>query len=220
MQMDLNWSFPTFPSFLIGSLILQSSMIFRAPRCWEDSPFLLAGVFCGWEPAWTLQDVSVQTLGSSRLVLLSWAHITRWAQKCLFWCHVSLRAEQMGTSESSWSSMAQCATCSASYQRPAPSLCPLSTQERDAPSHLGIMQVFGWAVLEKTVNSDVTVVNISFWTGGCEQLGEGPTALRFQESEGCRPHLIFQCSEYNAIFFQNTRKIKCPNEVQFLYSCF
>lgn len=51
----------------------------------------------------------------------------------------------------------------------------------------------------------LTVLNTSFWTGGCEQRGQGPTALSFQESEVCSHHLIFQCS-----FFSEHQEDKMP----------
>jgi len=37
-------------------------------------------------------------------------------------------------------------------------------------------------VEEKIVNSDVTVLNISFWTGGCEKLSQGLAALSFGDA--------------------------------------
>lgn len=86
---------------------------------------------------------------------------------------------------------------SATYRRPAPSVCPLGAQEGDVPSHI----IPAMGELWKTVNSSVFILCI-FWTGGCKKLHQGPTALLFQEGEECSHHLISQCCNCNAVYFR------------------
>lgn len=190
-------------------------MIFRGPCCWEDSPFLFAGVFCGWEPAWTLEDISVQILGSSRLVSLSWAFITYPAQKCLSW-HTSPWAEQIAPG-APWPSVLHICLVAAHplmvlRQLPETSSFPVSSEH---PGHYASCWV---SCGREDGEFCVTLLHIFFWTGGYEQLGRGPELpgkWRIQPPSDFSA-LWLQC----IFFFQNTEKTKCPNEVHFLYSSF